>query len=367
MHHITQSAVRATSLAAAIVACLTSVSAHAANTAQMQDIKLYGEVTIAQDSVQSWGPWEQFEAPAAGNRLPMPTFGSDASNLYRPISPIINPNPVPPTPLPETTLTGFGTFVQYYDSEGVYVRTTPDQALVTASIAGTTTSIGLPTSVSAVFDPHTALGTTGLPLDSTGQLNITDRGYGSPDGRITVTPVNVPDIDPNAIQAWPYLLQYISGVEMVQAEASSSDYFSNAQFGVVGVQTSATDMAALRSGNFSATYVGKTLAVNYDFNMKVNFGAGTFTASAANPDASAKVKINFSGVVNGANVTSTKVVAGGSTNAQGGLNGFFTGKQAVGFIGNIKVVPGDGMPGQYALSDTVVAKQTSLVQASAPK
>lgn len=370
MHHITQSAVRATSLAAALVACLTSVSAHAASTAQMQNIKLYGEVTIAQDSVQSWGPWEQFEAPAAGNRLPLPTFGSDASNLYRPLGqvdgPVTPPTPEPgPVPIPETKLSGFGTFVQYFnDGESIYVRSTPDQALVTASIAGTTTSIGLPTYVSAVFDPHTALGTTGLPLDSTGQLNITDRGYGSPDGRITVTPVNVPDIDPNAIQAWPYLLQYISGVDTVQPAASSSDYFSNAQFGVVGVQTSASDMAALRSGNFTATYAGQGLATKGVFSMTANFGSSTFSLSMG--DTNTGINYKLSGGINGATFASTKVAASGGAIAKGGAAGFFTGANAAGVIANVSVTASRGEV-KSSLNDTLVGKQTQLVQPSAPK
>lgn len=364
MHHVNQSAVRATSLATAIVACLTSVSAHAANTVQMQNIKLYGEVTIAQDSVQSWGPWEQFEAPAAGNRLPLPTFGSDASNLYRPISPVINPEPNP-QPAPETKLTGFGTFVQYYDGEGTYIRTTPDQALVTASISGTTNSLGLPTYVSAVFDPHTALGTTGLPLDSTGQLNITDRGYGSPDGRITVSPVTVPDIDPNAIQAWPYLLQYINGVETVQVEASSSDYFSNAQFGAVGVQTSATDMAALRSGNFTATYAGMGLATKGTFSMTANFGSATFSARMT--DTSTDTSYKLTGGINGATFASTSVRSSlGGAQVTGGMAGAFTGKNAAGLIGNISV-SATGNEVRSSITDTIIAKQTSLIQASGNK
>ena len=66
-----QTALRATSLAAALV---TGLSAHAATPAEMQTIKLYGDVTIAQDSVKAWGPWEQFEAPAAGNPPVLPAF-----------------------------------------------------------------------------------------------------------------------------------------------------------------------------------------------------------------------------------------------------------------------------------------------------
>lgn len=47
----------------------------------------YGQVTVAQDSVQQWGPWEQFVEPAAGavGAAGVQFAGAGAAELYRPI------------------------------------------------------------------------------------------------------------------------------------------------------------------------------------------------------------------------------------------------------------------------------------------
>lgn len=45
----------------------------------------YGAVTVAQDSVQQWGPWEQFVEPAAGVSAGVQFAGGGSGDLYRPI------------------------------------------------------------------------------------------------------------------------------------------------------------------------------------------------------------------------------------------------------------------------------------------
>lgn len=45
----------------------------------------YGQVTVAQDSVQQWGPWEQFVEPAAGAPSGVQFAGAGSGDLYRPI------------------------------------------------------------------------------------------------------------------------------------------------------------------------------------------------------------------------------------------------------------------------------------------
>lgn len=64
---------------------LVQTSALAAASAEdLGKIKLYGDVTIAQDSTDQWGPWEQFEPPSAGPvSLSQLKFGSE---LYRPLA-----------------------------------------------------------------------------------------------------------------------------------------------------------------------------------------------------------------------------------------------------------------------------------------
>lgn len=45
----------------------------------------YGEVTVAQDSVQQWGPWERFVEPAAGEPSGVQYAGAGSGDLYRPL------------------------------------------------------------------------------------------------------------------------------------------------------------------------------------------------------------------------------------------------------------------------------------------
>lgn len=350
-----------TVLAASIVASLIGVSAHAATPAELQQIQLYNGVTIAQDSVQSWGPWEQFEAPAAGNRLPMPTFASDASNLYRPIAPV-NPPVVPP--VSEGSLEGFGTFTQY---SGESIAGT-EQATVIGKYALTPyPGSEAPAYVRGEFAPHIALGTTALPLSSTGQLDFAGSQYSSATGAITANPIEVEGIDSNAIQAWAFIVNYANGgnENTPQAEA-----FAGPMLGVVGIRTSDADMAALRSGNFTAIYEGKTLINNYNFAMSAKFSNASVLATITDTSLGG-AKYSFFGSISGSNVLATNVIVtkGGAPNndgqgakVTGALSGFFTGSQAKGFIGNANVKPGENAPANYSMSDSIIAKQTKLTQ-----
>lgn len=362
MRHTLNPTVRATSLAAGLVFSLTGLSAHAATTDEMQKIKLYGDVTIAQDSVTSWGPWAQFEAPAAGNTPPsVPTFTSDASNLYRPIGPV-----TPPTPPATGSIEGFATFTQFDNSSEQLVGTS--LATVVGSYSLTNVAVSsdpvttLPAFVSGSFAPHTALGTPGpLLLSNTGTLNLVPSSflYSSPDGQTSAIPISLEGLDSNAIQAWAFIVNYANG-GTAPSDVSSQD--AGPIVGVVGVRTSAADMAALRSGNFTATYQGVTLVHQFGFNMNVNFGNSTFNAKVA--DSNLNVTYGFSGGVNGSNIASTRVYGAGGASITGGLTGFLTGPQAAGFIGNVNVRSTDGTPSKFTLNDSIIAKQTNLTQAT---
>lgn len=82
-----------------IAACIAAIFASGAVIAKekweyheegWEKTKSYGSVTVAQDSVNQWGPWEEFVEPAAG--APSIAFlGAGAGNPYNPI-----PNPIPP-------------------------------------------------------------------------------------------------------------------------------------------------------------------------------------------------------------------------------------------------------------------------------
>ncbi len=332
-------------LAACIVASLISTGAHAATQAELQQVKLYSNVTIAQDSVQSWGPWEQFEAPAAGNRLPMPTFGSDASNLYRPIAPVIPPTEPPVAP-PDQRLTGYGIFLDF-GSEGVERSLGTIDATISGAQASGTTS---PATVSATFAPVI---TSQIPVDSTGTLTYMAPGtYSNADGTRTVTQLPaLSGIDPDIIQAWPVLYTYVSGQggENVQAESVESSRMIM-MFGAVGRTTSSADMAALRSGNFSATYTGTTLASGQLFVMNARFGDSKVSGYIGDMNT-----YRFTGSINGSNVTAT-FPKGGTAALSGTMVGTFTGAQAAGYVGVYQLTTKQNV----VLSDSVIAQRGAL-------
>ncbi len=59
---------------------------------QWNNVKSYGKVAIAQDSVEQWGPWEDFAEPAAGLIAPAALVNFAKSEPYR-NNPIVNPVP----------------------------------------------------------------------------------------------------------------------------------------------------------------------------------------------------------------------------------------------------------------------------------
>lgn len=332
-----------TVLAASIVASLIGVSAHAATPAELQQIQLYNGVTIAQDSVQSWGPWEQFEAPAAGNRLPMPTFASDASNLYRPIAPV-NPPVTPPTG-PDQTLSGYGIFLDF-SGEGVPRSLSTIEATVSGATASGTSS---PSTVSATFAPVI---TSQVPTDSTGPLSYVAPGtYSSANGLKTATLMtDLTGIDFNAIQAWPVLYTYVSGQgENPQAEAVDSGSLV-LMYGAVGRTTSSADMAALRSGNFSATYTGSSVASGQIFVMTAKFGDSKVSGYVGDINT-----YRFTGTIDGSSVTA-KFLRGGTAAVSGSMVGNFTGAQAAGYIGAYQLTTTQNV----VVSDSVIAQRGAL-------
>lgn len=89
---------RAGLAAAVAVGCAAAVSAHAADATgeQLKAVKLYGNVSIAEDDIQAWGPWEQIEPPQAG---PMSSLRNLAATreVYRPLASLVTSPLVPPT------------------------------------------------------------------------------------------------------------------------------------------------------------------------------------------------------------------------------------------------------------------------------
>ncbi|WP_374592197.1 hypothetical protein [Aquabacterium sp.] len=363
-----QTALRATSLAAALVAGL---SAHAATPAEMQNIKLYGDVTIAQDSVKAWGPWEQFEAPAAGNPPALPSFRTDASSLYRPIGPVN-----PPTPATEGTLEGFATFTKLdTNCDCEYAVIGGDQAKVRGTYSLTNTTISNltgPSFVSGAFTPHDYVGTsadTKLALTDTGRLDFAGLAYTNVSNNPVAIPVTVEGIDSNAIQAWAFIVDYARG--NTETVASLSAEGQTPIYGVVGVRTSDADIAALRAGNFTASYKGVTLIQKMIFNMTMAFGTGLFTQTVTKEIEVGKQPLVFSvsGIANGAQLsaTTTKAIETGGGYYSMAVDGTLTGKNAAGYMGNVAVRGVEGTPASRGFTDSVIAQQVKLVQPTTVK
>ena len=115
-HHFTAPRLPLSALALAS-ALLVQGSALAAPTqAQLQAITLYNDVSIAQDSVSSWGPWVEFEAPAAGPAGGLPaSLGSATPPDYRPVE----------APFQELAIIGFAVAADY-DGNGTALRLDSD-------------------------------------------------------------------------------------------------------------------------------------------------------------------------------------------------------------------------------------------------
>ncbi len=102
----TRKTIIAASIAAMLVVPLT-VSAKAKweyHEGQWNEVISYGNVSLAEDSAQQWGPWSEFVQPAAGG--PSVVFLPQVAELYRPL-PKTDPTPTPtPTPVDDFCKSG---------------------------------------------------------------------------------------------------------------------------------------------------------------------------------------------------------------------------------------------------------------------
>ncbi|MGH6649161.1 transferrin-binding protein-like solute binding protein [Aquabacterium sp.] len=338
-------------LALAVAALLLQAQAQAAPTeAQLNGVKVYGDVTIAQDSVTSWGPWTEFEPPAAGNP-PLAQLPTTA-DLYRTLPQATTPGngggTTPPEVPPALSLVGFGGYYALFrggesgedlTTDGPHpINVTGTQT--TASTGGTflpdafvlqvspiTGEYPPPTSMALILDPERGIYTSSLtPTES---------------GETLFALVNNPDapVDAQANQVSFYqLVSYIGAPE----GGASPQVVSH--LGVIGYATPEFDMAALKRGNVSATYAGHSLTNGSAFvpmTMDVNFGTSTWNAtfngganSTVNVGDVAKTAVGFSvqgGVINGSSFTTTGASTFSATDAgsvAGRVNGSFYGPQA---------------------------------------
>jgi hypothetical protein len=114
--------------ALAVVALMAHGTSMAApSDEELSRIKVYGNVTLAQDSASQWGPWEQFEAPNAGP-APVVFMPSAVAEVYRPVA-LINPADSL-NPCAAGGICGFGAFITY--SYGGQERSAGNSSVSTA-------------------------------------------------------------------------------------------------------------------------------------------------------------------------------------------------------------------------------------------
>jgi C-lobe and N-lobe beta barrels of Tf-binding protein B len=346
---------------------------------QLRSIKLYGDTTIAEDSVERWGFWEQFEPPAAGNS-PSVAMPAGPANWYRPlasgITPVTPPGPVAPPslnlPCESGGLCGFGMFTQVENFTAVETARPTEQSDGVGRETRAESLPFLPLSVhpyafaatelepsgegtapypASVSVAPVALGTVSVPNAHTGTASMDDgccTYYGN-GGSANMQPEN----------KWLLLeaqVAWYTGTVRTDTES----FFPHIISGVVGRLTSAADMDALNKGNVTASYSGRLLSdremgVYNTVNLAVNFGNRTFTgdinggADVANrlalqslPNGQTSVQNGMglkidAGVIDGSRFQSTRLSATDGNITAGAVSGGFFGPGAAAAGGVIDV------------------------------
>ncbi|RZK99559.1 MAG: hypothetical protein EOP36_18925 [Rubrivivax sp.] len=330
---MTRTALKALSLAMATLALQTQAVA-APTAEQLNSIKLYSDVTIAQDSVTGWGPWTEFEPPAAGSPpLNLPPATSD---LYRTLP-----------QLPDRELLGFGTFYTVLNND-TPVSSGAANAIILNGTALSPTSAGklLPDSfelrLNAITGTYSPPNTVRLTLQADGTYQ-----YASNQEFVKMTLFASPDAPTDAPSpvTFQQLVHYISGRDAEGNPVAQGTVVT----GPIGYTTPVADIAALRRGNVVATYNGHSLlnALNEGvegkvapMTMTVNFGQSSWSGTWNNGvDANGAVGFSAAGTISGARFNSApgSITALDSNNISGSVRGAFYGAQAaaVGGIADI--------------------------------
>lgn len=352
---------------AAVCAAVCTTQAHAGpSQADLERTRLYGEVSIAQDSVNSWGVWEQFEPPAAGPNTPVVTL-APRGDLYRPIgnvdpTPTPNPTPNPPVAVPlcaSGALCGFGVFADWQgerDPSAPYVAS--DRfSFVTRPVSLSDGSREQAAAVLRVdWEPgsmqmfNEALNGGSFEADSGRMFNYgAYYGYDNGGQRVLYTSRKGADDGSgitNVVEVARLsgVYQYVTGETRV-----SKDIFA-----FWGVTTPAAGMDALNRSNVQATYQGRTYDGSQTVTMTIDFGQGKITAgqfgsgvdgkviatptTTGGTQLAGQVGFTFTGDVVGSTFRSTSVQAADARSISGSVQGAFFGSNAQAAAGVADVV-----------------------------
>ena len=357
----------------AVFASVCATQAHAGpSQADLERTRLYGEVSIAQDSVNSWGVWEQFEPPAAGPNTPVVSL-APRGDLYRPLGTVTtNTTPVTPTPpvaaglCASGALCGFGVFADTQgerDPSAPYVASdrfafvTRPVSLTDAARAQAAALIRVNWEPSSMQMFNEALNGGSLEADS-GRMSNDGAYYGWDNGgaRILYTDRKAADDGTgitNVVEVARLsgVYKYVSGETTV-----SKDIFA-----FWGVTTPAAAMDALNRSNVQTTYQGRTYDGSQTVTMAIDFGQGKITAGQFGSGVDGKVVaipttsggtqltgavgFTFTGEVVGSNFRSTSVQAADARAISGSVQGAFFGsgaQAAAGVADVVKTRAGEG-------------------------
>jgi len=380
----------ALTLAALVLA--QSLANAAVSEDDLKKVKVYGNVTVAQDSVAKWGPWEEFEAPAAG---PAQLAGIPATvrEVYRPL---------PDVPVEGLcaggSLCGFGAFTTetwvYGREQEFELGESPDihpvvlQGRIVTQDHPTRPDVSEPLRVAPGEGAYASLpyqvAYAGTPL-STGTLVFPDSG--------TLT-LDYADIDDGSdIEVGYYRSGWVSDTQYEYHELNAetvpvlgdpadtqialfehngyiTDYVAGQQskygvsernqelWGVIGYTTTDAEMSALRASGATATYQGYGWT-NYSgtpVTINVNFGNSTwtgnwggqeggrdsgyvrtYTTNTGNTVLYGSVGFEAQGVITGVNLTSTSVSAADAASISGSVRGAFFGTNAAAVGGVVDI------------------------------
>lgn len=368
----------------ALVCALLAVSAAGAkaeaSAEELQRIKLYGLVSIAEDKLDSWGPWSAFEAPAAGESVATPSPRVNAGETYRTL---------PQTSTPSTSfglgclggsICGFGAIDSYSYSEGLNnsglktvsaTSTISDmgQRMAAVQFTGTVVEAGelsplLPQSIRL---QGTLLGQGApLTLPDSGVLGLqvfTEEGLGIVYSRQTIIQ-NERGSERVSLSGSTYDQEHdVLEAQVANAylQSTLSTYIAGTNDGpsgyskagssgpvVIGFSTPDADMAALRASNATASYTGRASYYGSPVSIEVQFGQGTWQGTwnggkdgyvnAYNGQLTGNVGFTAEGTINGVNFASAKVGTNDvGASVTGSVRGAFFGPQAAAAAGVVDI------------------------------
>ncbi|MDE2401142.1 MAG: hypothetical protein KGL90_05720 [Burkholderiales bacterium] len=322
VHIARRSVLSALGLATALLAQSHAVAA--ASQEQLESIKVYDGVSIAQDSTSSWGPWTEFEAPAAGPtaQLNLPKFTPD---FYRSIG-VLTPSQAPAiVECAAGSLCGFGAFVTGTAEQPSAVHSFITQGSTTGesstpAILGETVRL----TTSALAGGTNLMPDSGvLTLDGINTYSRNTAGVASVALSLQQAGEALDPRETRAMFANAWMQSYLSG----------SGNSAQMMLGAIGVTTTAPDMNALRGSGATATYTGLGIDSQTGkprVRMNVDFGKSSFSMTFNEGGAvSTSPTFTGSGTISGSNFTTTALSAG----TTGFARGAFTGSNAAGAIG----------------------------------